>query len=296
MSKFGPWIPIYIVACTVPLVFSIFALLPETLAVKAGTGQVAYQPPVASFKNRVSQGILDLRRSLHMMKNINIPLILVCFFFHNARFTAYTSTLAQYISKHFGWTLAETSVLLSPLSVVNLIMLASLPKVSEWLIVRYKLSTFGKDIWLTRASYLILSFAAWTEGLSRSIGPFLFGLFINTLGAAEAPLARASVSHFVEPGYTSRMYALLGMAEVLGSFTGAPVLAWCFSKGLELKGFWTGLPWYYLGMLASITLAALMFVRPPKKDWSSGGGGSRRWRGDDDEAAGFPPSNPVRLE
>ena len=92
------------------------------------------------------------------------------------------------------------------------------------------------------------------------VGLFILGLFIGTFGAADSPLARATMSHYVEPEYTSRLYALIGMAEVLGTFIGAPVLAAFFHIGLQKKGIWTGLPWFYLAFLSFVAWLALLFA------------------------------------
>lgn len=240
--------------------------MPETLNLETKKKQNKDQTLVEAFKEHVSHGVDDLIHSKEMVKNINIPLVLLTFFFQSARFTAYTTTLTQYVSKHFGWKLAEISLLLSPLGVLNLLVLVALPKVSDMLVSRrFKFTVFGKDLFLTQVSTAIIILGAIIEGFSHNIVLFLFGLFIGTFGAADSPLARATVSHYVDPQYTSKLYALIGMMEVLGSFIGAPVLAGLFNKGLERRGLWIGLPWFYIATLCAIAFVALLFVKPPKK-------------------------------
>jgi MFS-type transporter involved in bile tolerance (Atg22 family) len=267
MERYGPWVPIYIVMASSPFVFSIFVFLPETLTVKDKTEQGPDSAANQTIKEQIAHGLKDLVESFDMLKNVNVPLILLTFLFQNARFYAYTSMLAQYISKHFGWRLAETSLLLSPLGFLNLIVLAALPKISQFLTSnRVGFTGFGKDLFLTKTSTFLIIIGALIETCSRDIVTFILGLFIGTFGAADSPLARAAVSHYVEPQYTSRLYALIGMAEVTGSFIAGPVLAYLFDKGLKWRGIWTGLPWMYMATLSSIALVALAFVRPPKKD------------------------------
>lgn len=268
MEKYGPWVPIYIVLAITPFMLSVFFFIPETLIVDTESESPRKQdrPLLVELRQHVGNGLRDLVRSVHMIKNVNIPLVLITFLFQSARFTAYTSTLAQYVSKHFGWRLAETSLLLSPLGVLNLIVLVALPKVSRILVSpRFRFTIFGKDLFLTRVSTLIIILGALIEGFSHNVVLFLIGLFIGTFGAADSPLARATVSHYVDAEYTSRLYALIGMVEVLGSFIGGPALAWFFDQGLRKKGIWTGLPWFYVAVLCSIALVALLFVKPPKK-------------------------------
>lgn len=291
MDRFSPWVPMIIVLITIPIVFVMILFIPETLTVNVKKQTTEHQPPLVALRNHIAHGFKDLRNSLRMLCNINIPLCLITFFFNSARFTAGSSTLAQYISKNFGWTLAETSVLLSPLGVIHLIVLASLPKLSEVLMSsRFGFTTFDKDVFLARTCLLILTVSALIRAFSSSIGPFLFGLFVGSFGAAENPLIRSIMSNFVEPSYISRLYALVSITEVLGSFAGPPVLAWCFDKGMKLKGTWAGLPWFYLAFVCFLSWLGMVFVRAPKKNWYDNEVFGA------DEGDEIAPSNPVRLE
>jgi MFS family permease len=220
---------------------------------------------VEVIKRQLGASWASLKKSLSLFKNPSIPLVLLTFLFQAARFTAYTSTILQYVSKHFGWRLAETSFLLSPFGLLNLIVLAVLPRISKLLMSRrFGYSSFGKDLLLTRYSTILLFVGAVIEGFSHNIILFIIGLFIETFGAAVSPLARATVTHYVEPELTSTLYALISTSEIIGTFIGGPVLAWCFDIGLQKKGIWTGLPWFYIALLCLIAWTGLLFVQPPQ--------------------------------
>ncbi|EFY91813.1 hypothetical protein MAC_02098 [Metarhizium acridum CQMa 102] len=271
MTNFGPWVPVYVALTVTPFMLCVFFFIPETLNVETRTLRNKDQTFAQAFKEHVGKGLDDLMHSVDMIKNINIPLLLLTFFFQSARFAAYTSVLAQYISKHFGWKLAETSLLLSPLGVLNLIILVALPKLSEILVSRrFKFTVFGKDLFLTQASTFLIILGALIEAFSHNVILFLFGLFIGTFGAADSPLARATVSHYVDAKSISKLYALIGMMEVSGSFIAGPVLAKLFNIGLERKGIFIGLPWFYMAFLCGIAFMALLFVRPPPGNKGAG--------------------------
>lgn len=292
MKRYGPWVPIYIMITFMPLILLVILLLPETLTVDLNDRRAAQKPAASSLKKHLNHGLEELLRSLKMLKDRSVPLIIVTFFVQNARFTAHTQTLSQYVSKHFGWKLADTSLLLSPLGILNLVILGGLPKVSDILMSpRFRMTAFGKDLLLTRISTCLLIVGAMVSGFSHSVVMFIFGLFISTFGAADSPLARATVTHYVPPEFTSRLYALIGMVEVLGTFIAGPVLAWWFDLGLRKKGLWIGLPWFYVGILCLIAWVALLFVLPPKKH-------SREdyVNGEEDEAEDFMPDDPLRLQ
>ncbi|EGX94798.1 Major facilitator superfamily transporter [Cordyceps militaris CM01] len=264
MTRFGPWVPIWIVISISPLLISVLLLLPETLKVK--TGSAAAATPASDFRAHMARGLDDLRASLRILRNRNVALVLVTFLTQNARMTAYASTLVQYVSKHYGWTLGQTSVLLSPVGVLALVVLGGLPRLAARLVARGRRTVFATDLLLTRASTALLVAGALVQGLAPNVAVFVLGLAVSTLSSADSPLARATVSHHVDAAFTSRLYALIGVAEVLGSFVGAPVLAYFFNVGLLRKGLYTGLPYFYVALLSSLALLALMFVRsPPRK-------------------------------
>ncbi|RGP79932.1 mfs transporter [Fusarium longipes] len=293
MNKYGPWLPIYLVLSTVPIIMGILVLLPETLAANL-TKQQAQSAKAApsTLKDHISHGVKDLKQSLKMLKNVSIALIFITFFIQNARFAAYTTTMSQYISKHFKWKMADVSLTLSPLGILNLVILAVLPKVGDILISpRFRMTAFGKDLLLARISTVALVLGALWQGLSRNAVMFFFGVFIETFGAATTPLARATVTHYVQPEYTARLYALIGMIEVVGSFIGGPVLAWCFDQGLKREGIWIGLPWFYISFLCFVALVALYLVKPPaRKRVREEVVGNEGYETDD-----YMPDDPLRL-
>ncbi|PTB42177.1 hypothetical protein M441DRAFT_78933 [Trichoderma asperellum CBS 433.97] len=273
MQKYGPWVPIWVSISCMPFIFLAFGFLPETLPVdrrmKGGDSDLS----VELIKRKVGAALVELRKALRLFANPSIPLALLTFLFQAARYTAYTSTILQYVSKHFGWRLAETSFLLSPFGLLNLIVLAVLPRISTLLVSpRFGYSSFKKDLLLTRYSTVLLFIGAIVEGFSHNIVLFIIGLFIETFGAAVSPLARATITHYVDPEHTSTLYALISTTEIFGTFIGGPALAWCFDMGLQKKGLWIGMPWFYIALLCLIAWVGLLFVQPPPAKRSSGNG------------------------
>ncbi|KAK4041221.1 general substrate transporter [Parachaetomium inaequale] len=266
MEHLGPWFPVRLVFCIAPLVFGLVLFLPETLPIKLrdATQQDEQQPLV----QRLRQEVKELGVSFSLLRNRNILLSLPVFLIQPALFIAYSSTLAQHISTYFGWSLAQTNYLLSPLGILQLVTIVLLPTVSGFLTNqsgRFRLSIFSKDLLLTRISLLFLVAAALVEAFSRDIVLFLVGLAIGTIGSSHGPLCRAIATSYVEPQQTSRLYALISLLETGGALLGGPVLAWCFNIGLSKKGLWSGLPWFYVAGLVSVALGSLTFLRAPKQ-------------------------------
>lgn len=165
MQKYGPWVPIWVSISCMPFIFVAFGFLPETLPVerrkKGGDSDLS----IESVKRKIGATLVEFRKALGLFANPSIPLTLLTFLFQAARYTAYTSTILQYVSKHFGWRLAETSFLLSPFGLLNLIVLAILPRISTLLMSpRFGYSSFNKDLLLTRYSTVLLFVGAVIEG------------------------------------------------------------------------------------------------------------------------------------
>ncbi|KAK4234330.1 general substrate transporter [Achaetomium macrosporum] len=266
MEHLGPWFPILVVFGINPFVFGLLLFIPETLPVKLREATAQQDRP--SLPDRLREATKELGVSLSLLKNRNITLSLPAFLIQPALFAAYSSTLAQHISTYFGWSLAQTSYLLSPLGVLQLVVIVLLPRVSGFLTNasgRIRLSVFSKDLLLTKISLVFLIAGALLEGFSREIVLFIVGLTVGTFGGSHGPLCRAVATTYVGPQQTSRLYALISMLETGGALLGGPVLAWCFNVGLSKKGLWVGLPWFYVAGIVLVALGALLFLREPKE-------------------------------
>jgi MFS-type transporter involved in bile tolerance (Atg22 family) len=268
MEHLGPWFPILTVFGISPFVFGLLLFVPETLPVKLREvtliGREEDQPSLADRLRKASK---ELGVSLALLKNPNIALSLPAFLIQPALFAAYSSTLAQHISTYFGWSLAQTSYLLSPLGVLQLVVIVLLPRASGCLTSvsgRFRLSVFSKNLLLTKISLLFLIAGALIEGFSRDIVLFIAGLTVGTFGGSHGPLCRAVATTYVGPQQTSRLYALISILETGGAVLGGPVLAWCFNIGLLKKGVWVGLPWFYVAGLVLVALGCLVFLREPR--------------------------------
>ncbi|KAK1995358.1 MFS general substrate transporter, partial [Colletotrichum falcatum] len=276
MERHGPWAPIRLMFFVVPVVLLLMLLLPETLRDgRRSPGSSSSSPPRkrlalgAAVCEALDNGLHELRESVAVLGDRNVILCLAPSLVQSPLGAAHGQTLPQYISKYFGWTLAQTTFLLSPLGLGHLAVLLTLPWLSSVITDprgRFRRTGCGKDALLARASYVMIASGALIEALSRDVVVFAAGLGVGTLGSASFPISRALITGFVAPEHTSRLYALTSMADTLGSPLGGPVLAWAFSVGLEKKGGWKGLPWFYVFFLATGTWAALMLVKEPRKN------------------------------
>lgn len=68
------------------------------------------------------------------------------------------------------------------------------------------------------------------------------------------------MSFYVDPVFQSRLFSVICMIEVIGSFYGSPMMAGLFTLGLRLGGGWICLPYYGLALLCAFCIGILFFV------------------------------------
>lgn len=81
------------------------------------------------------------------------------------------------------------------------------------------------------------------------------------LGSGLGGLCRALVTELVPREQVGRLYAAIGVVEVLGSVAGGPGLAWLYGVGLELKGWWRGGPFVMVAVVGVWCGGALVVAR-----------------------------------
>jgi MFS-type transporter involved in bile tolerance (Atg22 family) len=103
---------------------------------------------------------------------------------------------------------------------------------------------------------------------------FCAGLFLLAAGAGYSSFTRSLISFYVQEKQRSRVFALVGMVEVVGNIYSQPMLAGLFSLGLGLGGAWVGLPYLGLAGLLVISIVLLSFVRLSERADEDKGGES----------------------
>ncbi|KAH7142596.1 major facilitator superfamily domain-containing protein [Dactylonectria estremocensis] len=276
METSSPWTPLKLAMGLVPIVYLCTILMPET-----GTRKAAVAISLQSLNNpaggkrfmiALRTHLVGLRanlvESLAFLRNRSVALLLVTVFVHSSIAAAQSQTLAQTISRRFGWSLAQTGYLFSVRGVLLIVVLALLSAVSSALLIPVRWwnppSTFMRDLLLIRAAFIALLVGGVLLG-GGTIAIVLSGLGVSTLAAGTQALSRALLAAYVEADHTSSLYVLTGMVETAGSFIASPSLAWAFAVGARLGGNWQGLPFWYAAGLSALTLAILGFVREPAK-------------------------------
>lgn len=146
--------------------------------------------------------------------------------------------------------LQQASLLLSIRAFFNLLLLvALLPSASHILVHKWSLTGQAKDLWLARASSILLALGAFAIGLAEEPVLMSAGLALLSMGSAYTLLVRSLLASTVEKNQIGTMYTVISTIEGIGILIAGPLLAICLRVGMERGGAWLGLPYIVAGLL-----------------------------------------------
>ncbi|SCV28780.1 uncharacterized protein FFB14_01998 [Fusarium fujikuroi] len=174
--------------------------------------------------------------------------------------------LFQYVSKRYGWTLAQAGFLISLRAGVNIALFTViLPLIATYALASW--SATSRDLWIGKASIILLILGSFIIFLSETSVGMIIGLVICTLGSGFAPTMRSLATSLVEsrhPNATSdigRLYALISVAEGIGSLVAGPGMALAFRMGMSWGQAWLGLPFGFAAFLFALVSTIVFTVK-----------------------------------
>ncbi|KAI0534188.1 MFS general substrate transporter [Xylaria digitata] len=269
IEVWSPWVPMSLSLVATALAGGIVLMVPETAHSSKsprgdgnwfGAGDQGWRIAIASRLTRVFYNS-DLRS---VFKKRSVVLLLLVFMLTAPLPMGMGSMFLQYYSKRFGKSIEDAGYMLAIRGGLTIIVIGILlPVLSQCISSSsyIKLPAFRRDLVLAQTSaafggigYLLLG------------GPdFVFlisGMVVLSLSTGIGPLGRSLISNLVEPSQTSQVFTIVSIVEGIGSLPAGPLLAWMFSSGMRLGGFWFGLPFFFLGGLGFLALLVLCFINP----------------------------------
>ena len=218
-------------------------LRPQTLAERA-------QHALAQFKQASSFVFDDWR----------VPATIAPFLLHMLVGTI-GGLLLQYMSKRYGLTFADVTLLMTiRTGVIVLLLFIVLPYISTLIMRRYDLSGARKDLYLVRASLIFVVIGWILVGLSPNILTVSISIATASIGQGFPLLLRSFLTTLVPAHHIARVYSIVSIVDTLGIMIGSPLLAGMFKRGLALGGSWIGLPFYFTGLVGLMFLLLLCSV------------------------------------
>lgn len=173
--------------------------------------------------------------------------------------------LLQYSTKRYEWTWSQASFLMTIKSTSTLVLyLLILPGLSTLLLKRFHMSAVSKDLFLTRASGVVLIIGALMIALAYKPAILVVALIINSLGGGISLALRSLLNAFVESHHIAMLNTLISILEFGGVMVASPLLFASLGKGIELGGAWVGLPYFLAAAgFAIATTIVFLFRLPP---------------------------------
>ncbi|KAK2623992.1 hypothetical protein QTJ16_006626 [Diplocarpon rosae] len=264
VESVSAWVPLCATLILLLVGTALIYVIPETLPTKPEAEDLPQKKSrISSLTSHFQHTLARLFESCTMLRSTSLTIILFSFLQYKPSVLGKTQFFLQYFSKRFDWPLAKTGYLLSIRGVVSAFtLLVALPGLSKLLLspkFPFRFSTAKKDLLLAQCSAAIATLGAILLG-GPTISVVLFGIVVAALGDGLTPLSRALIPAFVDPQHTSRVYTLVCMVEAMGTVFAGPSLAYFFTKGMQWKGLWLGLPYVWLACLSGLVVVAFGFV------------------------------------
>ncbi|OLN92740.1 Tetracycline resistance protein, class B [Colletotrichum chlorophyti] len=272
MERTGPGPVMWVAWVGVLTLMLTIHLVPETKpADQVSSDPVADEPEAdAGVGGAVHHTLLRLKESLSLLKSPSLIALLVAML---ASFPVILSTfqfLTMFASKRYHVSLSQTGYLQSLYGLgVLLTVVVFLPAASRLLAspkapkpIRF-LDDQERDLFLARLSSVALLIGSLSMSASPSIGAFIGGLAVLSLGSGWNSYVRSLSAVFVDAAHRTRLYSIISIVETIGHTYTQPILAGLFSLGMRLGGIWIGLPYLGVAGFCLVALGMLLAVRLP---------------------------------
>lgn len=151
--------------------------------------------------------------------------------------------MVQYASKRFSWSIASASLIITFKALVNLVaLILLLPRLSSLLSKR--MSATGEDCVMVQGSGCFLATGAFIIAVSAYYPAFfIVGVGMLALGWGYYSAVRSLAATLMPASKIGMISTLLSLAQGAGTMIAGPALALSFKLGMQLVGFWFGLPY-----------------------------------------------------
>ncbi|KAK3683070.1 hypothetical protein LTR37_020581, partial [Vermiconidia calcicola] len=285
MAAYDPWIPCLGGTCLMICATILCLFTPETLNFRGqsrsheespATEAASAPPDFAPGRKPISPnvGLLWIKKvrssTALLFDDWRVPVLIIPFLSHMLLGIS-GNLILQYLSKRYGLTFSEATLLATIRSAVVVVLLfLILPWISTRVMHVFHLSAQRKDLYLARSSQIFLAVGWILVGLSPNIPLVAISLVVFSLGQGAALLTRSFLTSLLPSHHIARVYSIISVVDTVGAMLGAPFLARLFKRGLALGGIWIGLPFYFTGMLAGLFVFLLFFVGLRKREQKPG--------------------------
>ncbi|MCJ1386988.1 hypothetical protein MMC17_010117 [Xylographa soralifera] len=266
----NPWIPSLCGTAFMIVTALLWLCVPETLVYLKCDAKTSTNTMVAPLDLAPTQLPITVKydaRWTHKLKSAmsfliddwRVPALITPFIAHILVGTM-GRLLLQYTSKRYGLTLSASTLLITIRNGVTVLLLfVILPYLSTAVMRMYHLGEQKKDLYLARASQIVVAVGWLGVAASPNVPTVAISLAIASLGSGSMLLVRSFLASLVPAHQVAKVYSIIVMTDTLGTMFGAPLIAGLFKQGLAWGGRWIGLPFGFIGFLSTF-FAGLLFV------------------------------------
>jgi MFS family permease len=218
-----------------------------------------------TITGRTRHSLIKLKQaSAFLLDDWRVPALILPFILHMLVGTI-GALLLQYLSKRYGLTFSDATLLMTIRSgVIVLLLFVILPYLSTMIMQKFQLSGPRKDLYLVRVSLVFIVVGWMLVGFSPNIPVVAISLAISALGQGFPLLLRSFLTSLVPAHHIARVYSIVSIVDTAGMMVGSPLLAGLFKRGLALGGVWIGLPFYFTALVGVMFLLLLLVIRLQK--------------------------------
>ncbi|KAK5175378.1 uncharacterized protein LTR77_000517 [Saxophila tyrrhenica] len=283
LMRYNPWIPAIAGTCLQGLAVTLFSLTPETLNFGARASSIdaarsstfeSFPPPEPdaplSFQSQSATTTADrclkqFRTSTaFLLEDWRVPVLIAPFLGHDFLGVC-ASLVIQYLSARYDITFSDaTLVAMIYSATVAVLLFFIIPFVSNTLVNRLHLSVMKKDLYLLRASQILLG-AGWCMfSFAPNLASVALSLVLASLGQGAPLLLRSFITSLLPKDQIATAYSFISIVDTLGTMVGAPLLAGLLKRGFSLGGGLVGLPFLATGLVIGGFAVVLFAVRIKK--------------------------------
>ncbi|KAJ3496587.1 hypothetical protein NLG97_g2554 [Lecanicillium saksenae] len=164
---------------------------------------------------------------------------------------AFTTTLAQYVSRRYGWSWADTGLLSSLQGGITMVTTSVfIPLLDRLLRQKWSWTLFEKDIFLAQLSLAIMTIGYFGIGSASTSAVMLAFLSFMSLSKGHEFIMRSLLAQAAGEANVGVVYTTNSVLETVGMAVAGPLMAAAFRRGLEWGGVMIGFPFF----VASVVL------------------------------------------
>ncbi|KAK1999783.1 ATP synthase F0 [Colletotrichum falcatum] len=298
----NPWLPLAIGNILLIIGTCLPPFIPETLELRRAADeeieQTLHRPEQGTKDQRtvkeqimfavrndmghVYNFLIKSRRVVPLVAGFTLTVIVKC---------VREEIMSLYVHNLFGWSWAKATLISTVAVIANMVMLLAILPAAGWFITkRTAVHPLIRDLWLVRATGIILSLGCFMIAVAYTPWVFIVGmcspsgcipfqpppstsllpdrdlptdtslaLIIFSLGTSCANLCRAMLNAVVEPHTVGTLNTAIGWAEQMSMLVSAPIMSGLLKAGNATGGVWVGLPFMAATMM-SIGGTVLVFL------------------------------------